>query len=612
MGVVGRVKGWFSGKKSRVDSASNGGTTGVDHAESERGKKDKAACAERTPDKVKRRKRGGGVYENNVPMPPNEKRIVVKSSAYDKNAPKSSDPAQIEEKKRKEALTQPQENAVSERETKLLKEEDDERTAQGEKDTAALSPYEQQVMKESGDKFWAGKKKEETEEAAREAALAPAERQAELQANKEDTAKREGRKQSSKDRTAAKKAQDKEDYENLSPIEQKKVDKEKLTAKLNKHVKTQQKLQNIIHGKDKAGQGDIIGSLSSAANDLEDKEKTPEEQSALIMKIATFARYENVSNKSVLAKYNEEDPTSLSDVDKWSLIVGNSEFMKYIASGMTINKIIPDSALKDMAGLTVLRGSTARAQNYEGISGADAISNFGLDYSGYQTEDKSDTISKTSKWSGLPEYVAAKNNGDHSDLDTLKNVFYLQMTLPAKNMSMVKVPIHKNLRTFARRRLAEVLETLDMYGRDASLRKGALPMVNALEEKREMLERFLKFSLFSSSMEVSAKEDGETKNPDDPLTNLGMTKPSARLKGTFQTINQEYHVGPIVLPEGSGLWLKDDSKKDTQVAKLTKISKGGKDSLSWEFIDSAIAKKEAALQENIDFHTRYNTAFKPK
>ena len=64
-----------------------------------------------------------------------------------------------------------------------------------------------------------------------------------------------------------------------------------------------------------------------------------------------------------------------------------------------------------------------------------------------------------------------------------------------------------------------------------------------------------------------------TKNPDDPLTNLGMTKPSARLQTSFGTINQEFYLpGAINLDKDSGLWLKDSTGNDQKVGVFEEVN----------------------------------------
>lgn len=96
-------------------------------------------------------------------------------------------------------------------------------------------------------------------------------------------------------------------------------------------------------------------------------------------------------------------------------------------------------------------------------------------------------------------------------------------------------------------------------------------------------------------MAVSKKLSG-AKNEEDPLTNLGMTKPGARLQNKFGTINQEYHLhGFINLPDDSGLYLKDQTGKDKLVGQLVK--KNG--ALAWSGLKSVLI--QAALRENEHF-----------
>ena len=420
----------------------------------------------------------------------------------------------------------------------------------------------------------------------------------------------------------------KRNKENLERREKRKKIRENNSG-LEKHIQTKGKINEILDSaknsaeekeklrssvKDgqspsgtKAGQGDIEKLLDPANELRTDIAQTPEEQSALLMKLATFSRFENVSDKSVLAKYNEDDPSSLSDLDKWALVVGNSELMEYIADNMTINKIIPDSKVKSIIEIGKMHpdfadavgGSVANSSNYEGLKGSEAVSNFGLDYGGYQKDDKSGMVAGDKDW-GLSPYVEAKVKGNNDELDTVKNVFYVQMKVPKAHIQNIKVPIHSNLRSYASTRLEEVQEMLDKTGKlDKKIVKG-------LEDKKVILKRFLKCSTYSSKMAVSTKEDGSTKNPHDPLTNLGMTKPSSRLKNSFTTINQEYHLGDvnIPVPESSGLWLKDETGKDTQIATFARASQT--EGLKWVFDQSTISKRNAAIKENQDFHDEHN------
>lgn len=96
-------------------------------------------------------------------------------------------------------------------------------------------------------------------------------------------------------------------------------------------------------------------------------------------------------------------------------------------------------------------------------------------------------------------------------------------------------------------------------------------------------------------MAVSKTLSGD-KNPDDPLTNLGITKPSARLQNQFGTVNQEYHIqGVIDLPPDSGLFLKDKSGEDIQVGKF--VLKGN--NTEWAELNQKLIGSK--LTENTSF-----------
>jgi hypothetical protein len=309
-----------------------------------------------------------------------------------------------------------------------------------------------------------------------------------------------------------------------------------------------------------------------------------------------YLRFDELSSVSVLL---EADKGGLSDNDKKTIIKINSEFMDLIKEGMVINKIIPDfkvvNLLKsgnmntdskkevetgkkaDGSNLfnNAIQGSAADKNNYDdGLTGAEAVSNFGLDYGAYKDKkinpDGSESKVKLEgnkevadyTWGGLSSYVreVAPDN-DGKELKAVKNVFYVDVKLPRINVDNVKVPIHQNIIDFAEKELNNL--------------NNAIPNLADPSEAKESLkiiQKFLSRAQKEDNMTVSTLLDG-TKNPDDPLTNLGMTKPSARLQTSFGTINQEFYLpGAINLDKDSGLWLKDSTGNDQKVGVFEEVN----------------------------------------
>ncbi|MFN6033011.1 MAG: hypothetical protein ACK48B_02945, partial [Dolichospermum sp.] len=92
--------------------------------------------------------------------------------------------------------------------------------------------------------------------------------------------------------------------------------------------------------------------------------------------------------------------------------------------------------------------------------------------------------------------------------------------------------------------------------------------LTSLYKKIEILDQFIARSLVDEGMLTTLTADHK-KNKEDPLTNMGMTKPGSRLQTAFGTINQEYYIkGRMDVPEGSGLWLKDSTGVDILVGQF--------------------------------------------
>ena len=389
-------------------------------------------------------------------------------------------------------------------------------------------------------------------------------------------------------------------------------------AMLEKHMGAKAR-QQVLIAQDKQGQGMAEERARSGRADISSSTADPtatqrEEISAALRRLVEFTKYDDLSSVSVLV---DAAQGGLSNADKWDIITVNSDFMRYIEDGMTINKIIPDSSVRSILDNGQMSqfgnsvgGSVAHEKNYgQGLTGAQAVSNFGLDYGGYTDVvggkqvnlEKGKEVAQYGDWGGHSSYI--KRTGlDRSGRNTMAavpNVFYVTVQLQGTDIAKVKVPIHDNIITFAASTKADILATLQDGTALSALAAnlgGSEQEVNAvLKKKLAILDRFLSVALFSSTMAVSTKLSG-AKNEEDPLTNLGMTKPGSRLQNKFGTINQEYHLqGFVNLPEQSGLWLKDQTGKDKVVGRLVK--KDGV--MAWSALKVGLIR--AALIENEHF-----------
>ncbi|MEB3294999.1 MAG: DUF4157 domain-containing protein [Synechococcales bacterium] len=399
-------------------------------------------------------------------------------------------------------------------------------------------------------------------------------------------------------------------------------------ALLEKHMAARAQQQQLI-SENKQGQGmaeelvrqdrsDAFGATDPAQ---EDRAKI----SDALRRLVEFSKYDDSASISVLASAEEG---GLTDEQKWNLIKVNSDFMQYIKKGMTINKIIPDSTVEhiikhlhmfkdrnDGQFKDSIRGSVAHKMNYDqGLTGAQSVSNFGLDYGGYSDIiDKEGKLVEKDKLYPHSSYVK-KTGTDASgkeELEAVQNVFYVQFQLPEVNLPKVKVPIHTNIIDFAasqRKKIVQVLNdqtSLQLMAASEGA-KDAKEMGESLKKKQEILDRFLAIAEMPEGMCVSRKSSGQ-KNEDDPLTNLGMTKPGVRLKNKFGTINQEYYLTePVQIPPGAGLWLKDETGKDQQVGRLIEEAKdmgnGNQEvQLKWSLSEADIELINQAIKDNETF-----------
>jgi len=374
------------------------------------------------------------------------------------------------------------------------------------------------------------------------------------------------------------------------------------------------KVQDHLGLKDSDSKDEIlnIGNVKKAANLIDKKvsdegirkETFKESLEVLDSRLNKFLMFDNSASKSVLLKSGEG---SLSDEEKWNIIQINSEFMSFIKEGLSINKIIPDNSVQTIIQVgkmdakfdNALGGSVADSTNYDdGLRGNEAISNFGLDYSGYEEiSENPDGTKSTSKlegskkvdeygqWGALPTYVkeVGRDKEGHRKIKAVQNVFYVNVKLNKQEAENVRVPIHQNIIDYAN----EMEEKMMNNPKSADL------------QKLNILKKFKKRAASVAAMTLSTLSDGVSKNTEDPLTNLGMTRAGSRLITNFGTINQEYHMNGnyIKVKADSGLWLKDSTGKDTQVATCEDVQ--GK--ILFKVIDDQSDKLNAALIENKNF-----------
>jgi hypothetical protein len=364
-------------------------------------------------------------------------------------------------------------------------------------------------------------------------------------------------------------------------------------AMLEKRIGAKASQQKLVAGK-KHGQGmaEQLARGGDGTNDLVDnftgEAVAPEVMSQTLMDLVKLTKYDDTASASVLELANGDK--DLQDEQMWNLVVVNSKFMSYIRPGMNINKILPDSIIQHILknkqnskNGTRVSGSVAHEMNYnQGLTGEEAIANFGLDYGGY-LEDTLKVDGTLAKKSELSSYVYKTHvEVKGQTLKAVPNVFYIKVAIPDHRLDDVKVPVHDSIITWAyknRKDSGEMLASLSDQIKNLTQRKARTKV------EEEMLTTFWRDSSFLvkkigilSQFVLRAKVDekmlttltaDQKKNKEDPLTNMGMTKPGSRLQTEFGTINQEYHIkDPIDVPEGSGLWLKDATGVDKLVGQF--------------------------------------------
>jgi len=114
-------------------------------------------------------------------------------------------------------------------------------------------------------------------------------------------------------------------------------------------------------------------------------------------------------------------------------------------------------------------------------------------------------------------------------------------------------------------------------------------------QKIEILTQFIARAKVDENMLTTLTAD-QKKNKEDPLTNMGMTKPGSRLQTEFGAINQEYHIkDPMDVSEGSGLWLKDATGVDKLVGQFISNPENS-NKLKWGDLNTDLI--QAKLAEN--------------
>ena len=396
-------------------------------------------------------------------------------------------------------------------------------------------------------------------------------------------------------------------------------------AMLEKHIGAKASQQKLVAG-EKHGQGMAEqlarggDGTNNLVNNFTGEAVAPKVMSQTLMDLVKLTKYDDTASASVLELANGDK--DLQDEQMWNLVVVNSKFMSYIRPGMKINKIIPDSTIQNIlktkqnsSNGTRVGGSVAHEMNYnQELTGEEATANFGLDYGGY-LEDTLNAHGTLAKKSELSSYVY-KTDVDVKGrtLKAVPNVFYIKVAIPDNRLDDVKVPVHGNIMRWAEEKLSDIEKVLyppqtSALGwgkhRNRTLMKALGKKVGAnnremytsLSKKFKILTRFIDRAKVDENMLTTLTAD-QKKNKEDPLTNMGMTKPGSRLQTEFGTINQEYHIkGPIDVPQGSGLWLKDATGVDKLVGQFISNPENS-NKLEWgdlntDLIQAKLAENEA-------------------
>ena len=370
----------------------------------------------------------------------------------------------------------------------------------------------------------------------------------------------------------------------------------------------------------------------------------PEARTKSLMGLVELTRYDDVSGEDVTRL--AQSGTDLSDPQMWNLVVGNARLMEAnIKQGLTVNKILPDETIdnvlthkqtwvkktgnvvdKDSSGNviggTMLGGSVADERYYERLTGEQAIANFGLDYGGYSAGTVKHDLSDGSGGNHSSYVVDASPDSEGRTLTSVPNVFYVKVKVPDTSLDQIKVPVHGNVSKWANDKLVEVNKAIGdpSIVKDLAAKAGVKEkeMLEKLQERQKTLKTFVDNSKVDVGMTTTLKPDGlggHVKNQEDPLTNMGMTKPSSRLQTDFETINQEYHIKTMFpVSEGSKLYLKGSDGVDVEVGEMVKNQNTGKlefGNLKTDVINKKL-KENQSVRESPVLQSGLNHVEQPK
>ena len=264
-------------------------------------------------------------------------------------------------------------------------------------------------------------------------------------------------------------------------------------------------IDDILGSFDQAGQGQAAAALRSLGGDVD----------AQLELAHHLAVYRNLAGR---------DPTSLSDAEIISLCHAHHAMLNEFRAGeSTLRKVIPMAQVESNLAMLArdgsasnrnqTGGSVADSRNTEGgLTPQEIISILGLDYQ------------------RSPYLNPADANGIHTPTD---NLLFLQAPVTQQMVESAMVPLHSDIRS----------------------------RMQALAENNPVVQHVL-----SRSKDQNPGAWGDTL---DPFTGLGMTAPGPRLAPNSPlTLNQELNVGPVNVPAGSQIFMKNANGQDVLLATL--------------------------------------------
>jgi hypothetical protein len=264
-------------------------------------------------------------------------------------------------------------------------------------------------------------------------------------------------------------------------------------------------IDDILGSFDQAGQGQAAAALRSLGGDVD----------AQLELAHHLAVYRNLAGR---------DPTSLSDAEIISLCHAHHAMLNEFRAGeSTLRKVIPMAQVESNLAMLArdgsasnrnqTGGSVADSRNTEGgLTPQEIISILGLDYQ------------------RSPYLNPADANGIHTPTD---NLLFLQAPVTQQMVESAMVPLHSDIRS----------------------------RMQALAENNPIVQHVL-----SRSKDQNPGAWGDTL---DPFTGLGMTAPGPRLAPNSPlTLNQELNVGPVNVPAGSQIFMKNANGQDVLLATL--------------------------------------------